>query len=240
MTDSQSPDPTTTSALLVSEAGSTRFSNAVSISSVQLLNAVSDDPALAVELVETATGTPLLTGDLAFSGLSGFVDAAPGFLTVTVSPDGGGTRTNTTVSIDEDAFYTVVVGGRALDDTIVSRVNRAEYRRAATQGAIEFVNGLTATDDEDVSAVDFYALEVGDSLADVAPVFANVDFLDSATGFLPATTLDLVVTTAGSESILAGPVRYLVPDGEADSIAVLEASGGGQPNQIVITPVALP
>ena len=155
--DRTGPDPATKSVFLVSNSGASTFANVVGNSAIQLHNAIADTATVGVELINTATSESLTTANLMLGESTPFVAAEPGFLTVSISTDGGATTTNTTISIDEDSFYTVVLGGSTLDNTLLSRANRAEYRPAATQASVEFINGLAETDDEDVTAVDLYA-----------------------------------------------------------------------------------
>ncbi|MEM6710564.1 MAG: hypothetical protein AAF648_17450 [Pseudomonadota bacterium] len=237
LTDAVGPDARGPSVFLVSEAGASAFTNAAANSAIQLLSVVSQLPSIEAQLTNTATEETLVVADLSLGVPSSFTAAEPGFITLTAADADGLFDATSTISIDEDAFYTVVVGD---GEDRVTRANRAEYRRVATQTAIEFINGLEATDDEDVVRVDLYALDVGDSLADAAPIMVGVEFLSSVNSTVPATTLDLVVTTSGTESILAGPLRVSFPDREARLISVTEAAGGGLPNQILVAPVALP
>jgi len=51
---------------------------------------------------------------------------------------------------------------------------------------------------------------------------------------VPARAVDLVITTAGTQSILAGPTRVNLQGATEVLVVVTEAVGGGGPNQVVI------
>ncbi|XOV84912.1 MAG: hypothetical protein ACFHXK_07255 [bacterium] len=51
---------------------------------------------------------------------------------------------------------------------------------------------------------------------------------------LPATTFDFVVTTAGSQSILAGPTRITVRGSTSLTLMAAEGFGGGLPYQVLV------
>ena len=109
-----------------------------------------------------------------------------------------------------------------------------DTRQVANSVNIHFVNTLRETDEEDSSAVDFYALRLGDSLSDTAPLATALSYLDGTSVIIGATPYDLVVTTSGTQSILAGPARIFPVGGEQMIVLASEAAGGGLPNQVVV------
>ena len=65
-------------------------------------------------------------------------------------------------------------------------------------------------------------------MADAFPTHSQVGFLSSTSSVIPATTVDLVVTTAGTQSILAGPTRVNLKGSTEILVVVAETSDGNE------------
>ncbi len=229
-------DPTVKDLIVVRDAGASQPSNERASSAIRILSAIVDGGTQFIRVLEPATGLPLLETDLAQGEATGFANVRASFVTVEVAPSAADAAVATaTVSLNEDDAFTITAGGSLLDDDIGIRASVATPRRAATQVTVQMVNGLRATDDEDVDAVDLYALRIGEALADTAPFALGVGYLAGASAVLPATGYDLVVTTAGSQSILAGPQRLFAQGGTRILLSAQEAAAGGPPNRIEVT-----
>lgn len=235
-TDSVGPDLTAKSLFVVGDAGATTLPNGVANAGFRLFNAVPDvaDARLVVE--SSALGDGLIDAGLLFGASTALQVADASFIDVELYVPADATdQTRTTVSLSSDTAYVIIAAGNALDDDVSVRANELALRPIANAVNVHLVNALSETDDEDVSAVDFYALPLGDSLADTAPAATSVGFLEGRNAILPATPYDLVVTTAGTQSILAGPARFFPTGGERQISVAAENAGGGLPNQILST-----
>ncbi len=234
VTDSTGPDPTVKSLFVVTDSGTEVYPNSVARSGFRVVHAVADAPDVQATVEVASSGEVLAGATLLFGDATSQTVAGATFVDVLVNAPSTSTETVTvTASLDEDTAYAFVVGGSIVEDDIAIRANELDFRSVANSINVHIVNALTETDDEDVSAVDFYALPLGDSLSDTAPAATNVGFLEGRNAILPATAYDLVVTTAGTQSILAGPARIFPVGGERVLSVAAEAAGGGLPNQII-------
>jgi hypothetical protein len=235
-TESVGPDPAAKSLFAVGDSGAIALANSVANSGIAVFNAV-PDAADAKLLVETsASGEVLVDASLLYGGATELLVADASFIDVeTRVPANAIVPTRTTVSLSSDTAYLIIAAGNALEDDVSVRANELALRSIANAVNAHLVNALSETDDEDVSAVDFYALPLGDSLSDTLPAATSVGFLEGRNAILPATPYDLVVTTAGTQSILAGPSRFFPEGGERQISVAAENAGGGLPNQILST-----
>ena len=233
--DNIGPDASTNNAFVVLENATSIFPNEVAHAGIRLVNAIADDTSATIEVTVPATSDVVTTATLPFPESTSFVMVDPSFVNVGVEvASSPGTTTNATVSLNEDTFFTIVVGGSGLEDAVAIQAAPTSIRPIATAANLQFINGLRTTTIEEFDRVDLYALPIGDALADAAPTLGQVGFLSSASNVLPATTVDLVVTTAGTQSILAGPIRVSL-QGSTDLLVVAtEAFGGGVPNQVIV------
>lgn len=233
--DGFGPDPDTKSAFVVVEGGASIYHNEVAHAGIRLFNAVADAAIATVEVTVPSTSEQVANSALAFRQVTDFITVDPSFLNVGVEfPDDSDSAINTTVSLNQDTFFTVVVGGSFLDGSVAIQAAQTAIRPVATGTNIQFVNGLDTTTIDDYDRVDLYALPIGDALADAAPNLGQVGFLSSASSTVPATAVDLVITTAGTQSILAGPTRVNLQGGTEVLVVITQAVGGGGPNQLVI------
>lgn len=238
ISDAVSPEPNAKTATILTSTGSTVFSNEAAEAAIRVLNLVADDVSATVEVTIPSTGNVVESQVIEFRDVTPFVVSDPSFINVSATLTSDPTNTlNATVSLNEDTFFTIVVGGSAIDETVSVLATEAEIRPSATESSIQFINGLRETTIEDFDRVDLYVLSIGDALADSAPVIGQVPFLSGDNVIVPATTVDLVVTTAGTQSIIAGPTRLILDGSSALLVAATEASGGGLPNQMVVNTV---
>lgn len=238
MSDAISPEPNAIAATILSSTGSVVFSNEVADAGIRVVNLVADDINATVEVNVPSTGDLVDSQVIEFGEVTSFVGSDPSFINVsaTLASDPASTL-NTTVSLNQDTFFTIVVGGSLIEETVSVVANEAQINPSATETAIQFINGLRQTTIEDFDRVDLYVLSRGDALADSAPVISQVPFLDGDNVVVPATAVDLVVTTAGTQSIIAGPTSIMLDGSTALLVAPTEAAGGGTPNQILVDAV---
>ncbi|MCH1597595.1 MAG: hypothetical protein L7S71_05090, partial [Pseudomonadales bacterium] len=125
-------------------------------------------------------------------------------------------------------------GGQA-DGGLLMRANQMNFRSVANSINVHFINALSETDEEDVNAVDFYALGDDDSLSESSPVLSGVGYLEGGSIVLDAKSYRFLITTRNTHSILAGPEPLSPPQGgEKYIIAASEAIGGGTPNILTV------
>lgn len=234
-TNNVGPDPTTRSAFVATELGTNIFPNEVARSGLRIVNAIADEANVSIEVLDSTSQNLIQAATLDFPDITDFISVDPNFLNVAVEvASNPGVVTSSTVSLNEDTFFTLVIAGSGIADSISIRATSADHRPVATVANLHFINALRTTDIEDFNRVDLYALPIGDSLADAAPKFSQIEFLGSSSSTLPATGFDLVVTTAGTQSILAGPIRLTVEGSTSLLVVAAEGFGGGTPFQIVV------
>ena len=233
VTDNIGPDPTTISAFLVTDSGATGYANSLASSAFVIVDSVPDADTVDATVRVAATSEELVSTSLMFTGASQPVVAEANFVDVvaTTSTDPG-VSFSTTVSLNQDTAYSFVIAGPSLTEEVSIRANERDLRRVANGVNVHFVNTLRETDDEDSSEVDFYALRLGDSLSDTAPIGTGIEYLSGFSEIVGATPYDLVVTTGGTQSILAGPARIFPEGGERLIVVAAEAPGGGPPFQL--------
>lgn len=233
--DGFGPDPDTKSAFIVVEGGTSTYHNEAANAGIRLFNAIADVATATIEVINPSTSDPVANSVLAFREVTDFVTVDPSFLNVGVNfPGNSGSVTSTTVSLNQDTFFTIIVGGSGLDGSVAIQAAQTAIRPIATGTSLQFVNSLDTTTIDDFDRVDLYALPIGDALADTAPTLGQIGFLSSASSVVPARAVDLVITTAGTQSILAGPTRVNLQGATEVLVVVTEAAGGGGPNQVVI------
>ncbi|MEM1437283.1 MAG: DUF4397 domain-containing protein [Pseudomonadota bacterium] len=229
-------DETVKDLILVRDSGASQPSNERASSAIRILNAIVDGGTQYIRVLEPATGLVLLDADLAQGEATGFTNVRASFVSVEVAPTAADPVIATaTVSLNEDEAFTITAGGSVLEDDVGIRASVVAPRKAATQVRFQMVNGLRTTDDEDIDAIDLYALRIGDALADTSPFALGVGYLAGASAVLPATGYDLVATTSGTQSILAGPQRLFAEGGTRVLLSAQEAAAGGPPNRIEIS-----
>ncbi len=235
LTDSTGPDPATKSVFLVEDDGAVALANAVAQSGFILVNAVPDAATVDMVVEVSATGDILAEASLSYMENSPATTSDANFVDVqaTASTDAN-VSYSTTVSLNEDTAYSFAIAGASLAEDVSVRANERDLRRVANAVNIHFINAITETDIEDSSAVDFYVLRLGDSISDTAPLGVDVEFLEGFSAIVGATPYDMVVTSGGTQSILAGPTRLFPEGGDRVIVVAGEAAGGGLPNQLTI------
>ncbi len=232
--DPVGPDPASRGSFQTTDSGLLTFPNEVARAAVRTANMVVDEASVNISVVDPGQGDTLRADDLPFTGVSGYTTVDPAFVNISAQPVSGAADVNTTLSLNEDTFYTVVVAGAVVDDSVSVRALPLARRLVATSAVVQFVNTLQETDIDDFDQVDFYVLPQGDELDDGPPLAADMGFLEGEEVLVEANgEYDLVVTTAETQSILAGPVRVTPVGGTAMLVLITPAAGGGTPYQLV-------
>jgi|TARA_Y100000310_G_scaffold341113_1_gene439200 hypothetical protein len=234
--DNVGPDANTKDTVLLTESGTIEHPNEVARAGFRVFNAVPDETSITVDLIDATSEQTLETVTLGFTEVTDFAPITATFIDVSVAAASApGVEANrTTVSLNQDTFYTLTVGGSIPDDSLSVRSSTSPQRPIATFANLHFVNTLRETDDPEIPRVDLYALEVGDALDDDVPRFVQFGFLASAAAIVPPMLMDLVVTTSGTNAILVGPVRVDMVARSSIIVVATEATGGGEPYQIIV------
>ena len=224
--DSVGPDSASQRVWLVRDNGALRQSNRLAQSGFHLINAVQDATDAAVTVTRTTSQAELFTATMTPNDVSAFTQVDSGFVHVdVVAPSTGTVSASVNVSMDPDTAYAVLLAGSSLvDDGVSIRANEIGLRKVANSVNIHIVNGLAEVDD-----VDFYALGDGETLSASSPIASRVGYLDGLSFVLPARRYDLLVTTAGTNAILAGPVSIQPQGLQRYVVTISEAVGGGTP-----------
>ena len=235
VTDPIGPGDDTKSVFVVTDVGATAYPNTVAPASFVIVDAVADAESIDAGVSVSATGDSVLMANLEFGEASASATADATFVDVdAIASNDPSVSYTTTVSLNEDTAYSFVVAGSSISEDVSIRANERDLRRVANGVNVHFVNTLRETDNEDSTEVDFYALRLGESLSDTAPVGTGVEYLDGFSEIIGATPYDLVVTTSGTQSILAGPARIFPEGGDRVVVIATEAASGGQPFQLSV------
>ncbi|MEM9620105.1 MAG: DUF4397 domain-containing protein [Pseudomonadota bacterium] len=230
------PDPDSPALFIVRDASVIVFPNELANASLRMINAVNDVADAEVQIDVSATGEVVLDEILSLDAVSNAVRLAPDFIDVeVVTPNASASSLTTTVSLAADTAYSIIVAGSALEDDVSIRANEMDVRSVANALNIHFINALRETDDEDINVVDLYTLPLGDTLSTTTPAATSVSYLEGVSVTVGATAYDLVVTTGGTLSILAGPARIFPNGGERVIAVATEAVGGGRPFRLTLT-----
>ena len=236
LADSFGPDPTAKDSFQFAETGGLAFPNEVAQAGYRVINGVGEETDITVDIIDGATDEIIDTMTVDFGQITDFMTIDPVFIDVSVSvaSDPGVQEATASFSLNQDTFYTIVIGGSVVRSSVGIGSISASRRPLAIGANAQFINTLPRTEDDVLQPVDFYALDAGDALADGSPRASFVGFLNGSTTTLPAAPLDIVVTASGTESIHAGPERLNVDAGANVLTIIAEAAGGGTPYQIII------
>lgn len=234
--DNVGPDSNTISSFQLTPSGTIEYPNEVARAGFRVVNAVSDEDSITVDLADATSEEDLETVSLEYTEVTEFsvIDATFIDISVAVSSDPGIEAVVATVSLNEDTFYTITISGSVADDSLAVRSSTSPQRRIATLVNLQFINTLRETDNADNPRVDLYVLDVGDALGDGPPRFTQFGFLSSAAATVSPQSVDLVVTTSGTNSILIGPTRVDMAAGTSVIVVAAEAVGGGKPYQMIV------
>lgn len=231
--DNVGPDPNSRAVFIVRDSSSITLVNDLAQSGFRMVNSVADVADVGATVEVAATGNELFDGILPLDEVSDLTVVESDFVDVEArAPSTSASSLTATVSLSPDTAYSIVIAGSSLEDDVSIRANEIDVRSVANSINIHFINALRETDDEDISEVDFYALPLGDSLSDTAPSATGINYLQGRSFTVGATAYDLVVTTAGTLSILAGPSRIFPVGGERMIAVATEAAGGGRPFRV--------
>jgi Domain of unknown function (DUF4397) len=193
------------SLVVLDGSGSTQILDAATPTSLQVVHASPDAPAVDV----VVDGSVLVPG-LAFPDATGFVEVPPANYNVAVTVAGNpGAVAIGPVDLDLPAGvrHSILAVGQLAN--IEPLILTDDPRRVATNAKVRIVHASPTAAD-----VDIYVTAVGADIANVSPTLTNVAF-KANTGFLAlqAGDYDVTVTPAGTKTPAIGPATISIEDG---------------------------
>lgn len=236
--DNVGPDPDSLSVWLVRDNSTASQRNRFAKSGFRVVNLVQDVADAAIVITNDVGDENLFSDNMAPTDIGAFTRADSGFVRVEArAPSDAELLETGSVSLDPDIAYSLLVTGSGVQANggLLMRANQMNFRSVANSINVHFINALSETDEEDVNAVDFYALGDDDSLSGSSPVLSGVGYLEGGSIVLDAKSYRFLITTRNTHSILAGPEPLSPPQGgEKYIIAASEAIGGGTPNILTV------
>jgi hypothetical protein len=192
----------------------------------RVANMVADQPAVDVYIGPVA-GTPAFAG-VAYGAVTPLLDLAAGALTYTVTVAGNAATVLATGAVTLTAGeQRTLVATRGLSG-VATRTTVDATRPISGQGQIGVVNAAPSA-----LAVDTYFLTAGATVDTSAATILDQPVLAFASAVRAPGTYDVSFTSTGVKTAIAGPSPLDVVDGGIYSIYLIDAAGGGAPNQIV-------
>ncbi len=195
---------------------------------LRVVNASPDSPPLSV-VSNGNTAAPLVAG-LAFESFTPYGALTPGPYTFTLTPASNTSQVIATevLALNPGTQQTIyALGAYATLGTEATFDNR---RRVATGAKLRLVQASPAA-----GFVDVYLTAPGAGIASMAPAIVGIPF-GGDTGFqqVVAGSYDLTITTAGTQTVLAGPTTISVINTGIYTIASRDAPGGGAPFGLIL------
>ncbi len=194
---------------------------------LRIANMIANEPSIDVTIGPTG-GPPTYSG-VTFDGITATQQFASGNLNVTATRAGSPATVLFTGALILSPGETRTLLLSRTGTTVSARSSLDTVRPISVQPQLQLLQASPASGD-----VDVYFLSAGETVDGVIPDLVNVP-PSSTTSLLPvAGTYDVVVTSAGSKTVAAGPVTVTVENDGIYSIYFSDATGGGTPLQIVL------
>lgn len=215
-------------------SGSVNFPKQNLVATLRFANMIPDSDAVDVYL--GATTNPPLFSNVAYGGVTGYVQVPPATATVNVTAPGSSTilyhADITPIGGQARTFY---VSGTEATPASLTSANVLESLRPITETAqFSFVGAAPSA-----GTVDVYLTAAGQPITDVSPI-VRAALLGNASVEVGAGDYDVTITRAGTLVELFGPERVTLDAENVYDAVLLDAAGGGNPLQLTVTPQALP
>ena len=129
-----------------------------------------------------------------------------------------------TLTLSAGQVRTLVVAGDPMSDVgIASRSILEDTRPVATALKVQMVHTAAS-----LQPIDFYLLDPGQPFEDANATISGAVFLANANVPRGLGAVDIVVTLAGSETVISGPTRLTLSDGNL-TVFLRESTSGGPP-----------
>ncbi|EKE81489.1 DUF4397 domain-containing protein [Idiomarina xiamenensis] len=200
-------------------------------SDVRVVHAAADAPNVDI-FVDNAADAAIT--DLAFGEASDYLNISADDHLIDVNQSGGAAVLNDVeVTTELAAQYSVYAIGSVANDDLGLAVLTEMTRRIATQGQLQVVHASPAAGNVDVYITsDGNVAGLEPALADIA--FDASDLYSSGNVAIAAGDYQIVVTEAGTENVLIGPLEVTIENGGLYTVVAVDADGGGTPAGVIL------
>ena|SRR5450755_3639893 len=195
---------------------------------LRVVNVSPDSPPLSV-VSNGNTAAPLVAG-LAFESFTPYGSLTPGSYTFTLTPASNTSQVVATEALALNAGTQQTIYALGAYATLGTEATFDNRRRVATGAKLRLVQASPAA-----GFVDVYLTAPGAGIASMTPAIVGIPF-GGDTGFqqVVAGSYDLTITTAGTQTVLAGPTTISVSNTGIYTIASRDAPGGGAPFGLIL------
>lgn len=214
--------------LLMSPSGSVSILDAATPTSVRVIHASPDAPAVDV-IANDGFAQPLIS-NIPFAGWAGYVDLAADTYNIKVVPNGA----SEPVVIDADLTFDAGVAYNVIATDVLANITplvlTADNRSVGTEAKLRVIHASPTAQN-----VDIYLVAPQTDITDVAPTLSNVPF-QADTNFLSVAegSYDVIVTPTGTKDAAIGPATIGLSAGGVYTIIARDAEDGGTPLNVML------
>jgi len=214
--------------LLLSPSGAVSLLNAATPTSVRVVHASPDAPA--VDVIANDNFAQPLIADLGYALWAGYVDLAADSYNIKVVPSGETEPVVINADLDLAAGTAYNVIASDVLETITPLVLTADNRRVGTEAKLRVVHASPTAQN-----VDIYLVAPQTDITDVTPTLSDVPF-QADTDFLSVAegSYDVIVTPTGTKDAAIGPATLALSAGGIYTIIARDAQGGGGPLNVIL------
>jgi hypothetical protein len=193
---------------------------------LRVVHDVADGPAVSVY---AAGSTTPLVSSLTYGKASSYLPVTPQVLEVSVTPMSNPAQALLALPVDLDPGKLRTVYAIGPLASVSPLVTHDHTRRVATYAKLRVIHGAPSA-----ALVDVYIVPTGTALSAASPTYAAVPF-GADTDFQPfaAGTYQLSITTAGTKTVLLGPVTLTLKNSGLYTAVARDAPGGGAPLGVI-------
>ena len=206
-------------AVSMTSSAAENFPNEVITSSSRYANMISDRTA-----VDFYLGGTLMAEDMLFGDVDTYQNLVAGEydIMVTTANDINDVIAETTFTAESGQFHSIIATGVGDSNAVLGIQD--DLRRGSSRARVAFTNTSPA-----VGNVDLYMLTTGQSVDDQRAHILSLVSPGSSDVRVSEGTYDLVLTTAGTNTIVFGPEQISVNNNSLYRIYFTDSAGGGEP-----------
>jgi hypothetical protein len=206
-------------AVSMTSSAAENFPNEVITSSSRYANMISDRTA-----VDFYLGGTLMAEDMLFGDVDTYQNLVAGEydIMVTTANDIDDVIAETTFTAESGQFHSIIATGVGDSNAVLGIQD--DLRRGSSRARVAFTNTSPA-----VGNVDLYMLTTGQSVDDQRAHILSLVSPGSSDVRVSEGTYDLVLTTAGTNTIVFGPEQISVNNNSLYRIYFTDSAGGGEP-----------
>ncbi len=193
-------------------------------SAIRVANFVTSTPSVDFYFNDT-NDAPEFSG-VTFGEFTDYMNFDAGAMSINITPDGETTNfiyeQNITLVAGESRTL-FLAGDPSSDDGVAGFIALDNDRPISTELQLRFLHASAGS-----GTIDFYVLETGETVADETPDIEGAVLRTNFNVPVAIGTYDLIATTAGESTVLAGPTRISVDVG-IYSIILSDSENGGEP-----------